>query len=269
MNHHPRQHESCYEDQIKDRFMKDIVGAYSGNMELELRLGKVSSGTKRFVVGTDKAFVEFALALFSGCKEWSLVDDWRETHDFFFGADRHATTRRSIEFDTQNSIVQQSSIRKRKVAEMVLENRLHRFDMKMALAAEDSADDDDAAVLAVPTYVRIKQRKSFYYTSSRFHTPTWRFDITLTWGGRTKNEAEKLQLAAEPTYEFELECLGLANYVLTLQSTNNEGLVLDSFMQKMFDLFFLYGRGVATTATTDTTTKEACYDDFLASLRLL
>jgi hypothetical protein len=85
-----------------------------------------------------------------------------------------------------------------------------------------------------PTHVRIRQRKSFYY-SNQGNESVWVFDISLTWSGNTKEEAELSQRNDLPTYEIECECLSPTGY--RVQNGQTGEYVMRSLLLKMLDFY--------------------------------
>lgn len=241
-------------------------------LELEMRLGTAEPNNDdcSFAASTDKNFVMFVLHLFSTCTEWSLVEEWREIHDYFlFDADQQQQRRRSIIFDFETNSVKQESIAKKRLCDMVIRNPHFYYDFRLSLSMEspvsgETSSNPNAAAVVVEEcrHVRIKQRKTFYYTSKGSHTPTWKFDVTLSWSGRTKQEAEMRQIHGDPCYEFEIECVGIANYLLQLPE--NEELILDSFLEKVFDVLFFYH--CENNKTTTTAARSTLRDQFVSSL---
>jgi hypothetical protein len=83
------------------------------------------------------------------------------------------------------------------------------YDLRLSLNYEEKIPSQMLPSVINPTSVRIKSRKSYYYKSQDFPSsdPIWRFDITRSWLGNTKSEAEMKQKNGDTTYELELECL--------------------------------------------------------------
>lgn len=84
-----------------------------------------------------------------------------------------------------------------------------RYDLRVVLNYEEKIHRKDLPNIINPSFVRIKSRKTFFYTSENFpsSSPIWRIDLTQSWSGKSKSEAEIAQKTQEPVYEIELECL--------------------------------------------------------------
>jgi hypothetical protein len=64
--------------------------------------------------------------------------------------------------------------------------------------------------------------------------PVWKFDVTRSWLGNTKSEAERKQKENDSTnYEFELECLNPR--VLMCSDKHDSFYVMCSMLLKMSD----------------------------------
>jgi len=83
------------------------------------------------------------------------------------------------------------------------------------------------------THMRIKQRKSYTYASDNAEKPTWQFDLTFSWSGTTKTEAEQKQRNTPPTCEVECELLN-PRYALIDQGRDDE-YIAESLLCKMTD----------------------------------
>ena len=75
---------------------------------------------------------------------------------------------------------------------------------RVSISHEKPVKTEELPTIVLPTWVRIKQRKSFRYTNAD-ETARWRYDATLAWSAPTKTEAERAQKEQPPTYEFEIE----------------------------------------------------------------
>lgn len=111
----------------------------------------------------------------------------------------------------------------------------HYFDMRIDLNREKEIPQDDPRLphLINTTHMRIKQRKSYMYASKGALQPTWQFDVTLSWSGKTKTEAEAKQQSEPPVCEVECELLN-PRHVL-IENGKDDQYVAASLLCKMSD----------------------------------
>jgi hypothetical protein len=112
----------------------------------------------------------------------------------------------------------------------------NEYDLRFAINWEEEVHD--IPNFALPTMVRIKQRKSFYYTPDHFVKPIWSFDFTKTWFGKTKEEAELAQKQSESIYEIECECLDMKTYMDN--NDHDELFLATSILLKMRDFIGIH-----------------------------
>ena len=72
------------------------------------------------------------------------------------------------------------------------------------LAREMHVDQGTSLEVTLPTHVRIRQRASHTYRGT---TCDFRYDLSRTWSGASKSEAERRQMAEPPKCEVEIELL--------------------------------------------------------------
>jgi hypothetical protein len=118
---------------------------------------------------------------------------------------------------------------------------LHMYDLRICLNREELVPDHEIPPIVNPTLVRMKSRKSFYYKSENFPAtePLWKFDITRSWTGNTKTEAEQKQKRGDTTYEVELECLNPRALMISVQ--HDSFYVMCSMLLKVRDLIIYAG----------------------------
>lgn len=112
----------------------------------------------------------------------------------------------------------------------------NEYDLRFAINWEE--DVCDVPNCALPTLVRLKQRKSFYYTPDHFTKPIWSFDFTKTWSGKTKEEAEFKQKHGDCLYEIECECLDMKAYMDN--NDHDELFLATSMLLKMRDFIGIH-----------------------------
>lgn len=221
--------------------------------ELEARLGSVerhrSGFGHTFKSGVPRDFMKAALDSVQSFKGWSEVTDWRETHDFYYSIDTGSPVRTSVEFDDGACVIHKTHVRKMPVMRVDL---CHASDASFgsgssALDARvDFSVEETVPECALPVVtnefacVRIKQRRSFYLHAggaAEGDPPTWRYDFTLSWSGRTKGEAERQQRSAEPTYEVEVELVDPGAYLADPEHT--DAFTATSLLMKVCDFVAL------------------------------
>ena len=113
------------------------------------------------------------------------------------------------------------------------------YDIRIGLNYEEQVPESDIPSIINPASVRIKSRKSFLYkphhTEAKY--PVWKFDITRSWTGKTKTEAEKKQKNGDTVFEIELECLNPK--ALMVSPKHDSFYVACSMLLKMTDLVVL------------------------------
>jgi hypothetical protein len=119
--------------------------------------------------------------------------------------------------------------------------RVLSSDVRVALSEERVLDEDSLPPLGPgrpPLRVRIKQRRSFYYTPSNAERPVWRFDFTLVWAGRTFAQAQQRQMYEEPGFELECEFLDPPS---CLAQQSDDWAVAEGLLLKLSDFLEPWG----------------------------
>ena len=205
-----------------------------GKYELEARFGQWCG--QYFKSGVSKMFIEKILTMFSTFSGWSKITDWEETHDYYYTLKKNVEnsvvrTTTFFRFDplSGKKTITMEHIRKitKKKINLRFMDSYHaaetsgpeiqnltfgngKYDLRVCLNYEENLDHTQITEFINPSSVRIKSRKSFYCKSDNFphDEPVWKFDVTRSWLGNTKSEAEMKQKEGDLTnYEVELECL--------------------------------------------------------------
>lgn len=207
------------------------------NLELEARLGHWNAEEKCFKPGVNRFFMERALNMLNSFDSWSRVTAWSEMQDFYYKDNSGQKIRTTIYYDDQNRQIRKHHIIKKVIdQENVIVKGSENPDIRISLAIEHEIDEAFIPEVVQPDYVRIKQRKSFFYTSLGFSEPIWVFDMTLCWSGKTKSIAEEKQHSEPPVYEIECECLSPMAYRLHKQEKRTY--VARSLLLKLLDFYF-------------------------------
>ena len=215
-----------------------------GSYELECRFGTWQG--QYFHNGVSRAFVEKILSMFETFPQWSKVTDWEETHDYYYSNGSDPTlpmVRTTASFKTDSKTGRKHIVTEhiRKYTRSKMDFQYHgsptefRYDIRVGLNYEEKVSDQELPSIVNPSSVRIKSRKSFYYKSEDFPSsePLWRFDITRSWNGLSRSEAEIKQRNGETTFEVELECLNPR--ALMVSPKHDSFYVACSMMLKMKD----------------------------------
>lgn len=186
-------------------------------IELEARLQARDSSSLQ------NSFVERCI---SGFEEqcFEATGPWTESVDYFFDAElpraviegrstgmatplQHATVRSTMQPDIESLNLSVTSMVKTRLATATIGSATQgMLQWKVAVSREAPVPAEMLPIIVPSTkHVRIKQRRSFIYTSERTGV-VWRFDFTMSWSGTTKTKAETAQRAgAAPVYELEIE----------------------------------------------------------------
>jgi len=215
----------------ESRAQREMV-VEGSSFELEARLGTWVPGeeargtTARFANGVSREFMDRVLDLCQGWDDWSAAEGWREMHDYIFRIG-NAQVRTTVGFDPSTGQASSRTVHKK-----ILKIRDYAYvptigegprisllaaDVRVALSEERVIRESSLpkwGPARVPLRVRIKQRRSFYYTPARQEgrsgdvsateavgkkDAVWRFDFTLVWSARTLAQAQRLQQTVLPS----------------------------------------------------------------------
>lgn len=236
-----------------------------GKYELEARFGKRLG--QHFQTGVSKQFTEKILCMFESFPNWAKISDWEETHDYYYISPNQLANlplvRTTVIFQNnpqngKKNIVTEHIRKYSKHKIDLVYTSFHapqkggifptpysndsQYDLRVCLNYEEKVPDQELPSIINPNSVRIKSRKSYYYKSEEYPSsePIWKFDITRSWTGHSKSEAEMKQKNGETNYEIELECL---NPRAAMVSPKHDSFyVMTSLLLKMKD-FILYTDG--------------------------
>lgn len=199
---------------------------WGDSLEFEARMGRFDAAKSRFIPGVTHEFMDDCIERFESWNGWHSVEDWKETCDTFFTTDSGAQVRTTSDFSPVKRSGQPriTHIEKRKIAQadFITESDAYddnTYDVRVALTKEVGRNVDGYPHVK-PSFVRLKQRKSFIYKPSDADEPYWRFDFTLSWSGKTMIDCDRNQDRGVGTcYEIEVECTNPHHYV---KHTDNE-----------------------------------------------
>lgn len=175
--------------------MRSMTESDLDNVELEARYGLCDGG--KFISGISRQKMDEIIQTMQESPFMVSDHEWQEEEDFFFQID-DIEYRSRVKFDSDSMSIITKTIRKQTLSNITIKSSTGE-DIRISLKKEDPATCVPLAVS--PTYVRIKQRKSFKCVSSS----DWSFDFTMSWSGRTKDAAELEQQSSDPVFEVECE----------------------------------------------------------------
>jgi hypothetical protein len=169
-------------------------------LELELRMGRQHRGG--FTAAVTQSEMDAAVRALTHGPPSGTEDsiEWAESHDYFYHAGDEVV-RSSVAFD---------SAAFRMDVQHIVKKRLEAADtarFRVSCASERPVDAQHLPFATALEHTRIKQRRSVSVCPPELSVPLWRYDFTLVWGGRTKEDAELRQRSEPPTYEVEVEVL--------------------------------------------------------------
>lgn len=177
--------------------------------ELEGRLGtRESDGS--FCPGVDMDWFEALILRLEANTVWASQTGWVESEDttFYAEGDRLRQSRRC---DPETCLIELETVRKIGVRSSCIALQTSSAmtsaganTIRIAYSSEQIINTQ-LPMLVLPTYVRIKQRRVFVLDSTAFPNASWRFELTRTWAGTTREEAEHEQNSAPPVCEVEIE----------------------------------------------------------------
>lgn len=184
------------------RLIEECVCKYRHNHkngELEIRVGKYANG--RFVPGVEHS--EFCQLLTDLQNAPTLEDGnaWTEILDYHYTT-RETQIRTRVNFDSQVMKLQTCHVNKTGVQDSVFchiggENTAFR----VAFSTETPVLDPPNA--CIPTYVRIKQRRTF--KDIRNGKVVWVYELSKTWSASSRSGVEHAQNMVPPVFEVECE----------------------------------------------------------------
>lgn len=213
-------------------------GPQNMTIELEVRLGHWNPETGKFTAGVSRFFMEKTLSLLQSFAAWDRVVNWVEMQDFFYKDLKGQTIRTSVMYNEETQQIETRHLIKKNFEQHTIAvDGSENPDIRVAVSVEQEVNSNVVPIpeIVTPEFVRIKQRKSFIYTPPDFQEPIWRFDLTMSWCGVTKAEAEQKQRTEAPIYEIECECLSPLNY--RVQRQYDQESVAKSLLLKVLDFY--------------------------------
>ena len=177
-----------------------------GELEVELRFGTVGSSGS-FVPGVSRDFLDSAIRRLqtnAACHS----TEWVEHEDYFFSIDvaphQKQQVRTRVTFDAAEFRMNPAHVIKKRVASVTIV--AGDLAMRVALSRETPVGASVVPTSVQTDMVRIQQRKSIYWSRQECKSPPWCYEMSLTWAGKTRSEAEMSKAQTnECTHEFEIE----------------------------------------------------------------
>lgn len=116
------------------------------------------------------------------------------------------------------------------------------WDVRISLNTEEPVDESLLPATIVPTFVRLKNRKSYLYRPKEYENAIWRYDISVCWEGLSQSEVEKKQKMDPGRIEIECEIINPTEYMNT--AGHDDLYVSTSLLLKIRDLLGRHGRYV-------------------------
>lgn len=211
----------------------------NSTLEFEVRLGRLTKVNRfeTFQAGVSSEFFHEILGKLNGYPSWHSVTPWVESHDFYHELapspedlnDKNILVRSTTEStgDGTGKESEEKPIKCTHVCKHIhskcdyrfvqtgpLPHRTPTYDIRIGVNFEEQVP---AEVLPPAvnnlTRVRIKTRKRFVHQPKECTKPMWAFDLTMSWTGKTLEEAEQRQRKKDTCYEVEIECLDVYGYL--------------------------------------------------------
>lgn len=184
------------------RLIGACVSQYRNNRaegELEIRVGQYVNS--RFVPGIERSEFEQLMLDMQNAPALEDGDAWTEILDYHYTT-RDAKTRTRVTFDSQAMKIHTSHVNKMGVQENVFR---HIGDETTAFRVAFSTEVplSDPPGVCIPSYVRIKQRRTF--KDVRDGKVVWLYELSKTWSASSRSGVEHAQHMVPPVYEVECE----------------------------------------------------------------
>lgn len=212
--------------------------------ELEARLGTLNPNGS-FSAGVDPRWFEAICIRMENCKEWSDHSEWVESEDTTFNTGRSKVRQSRIcnPDECAMELVNVSKSVVNRATHPLIEDRVNMpilgvgADHIRVSHSREVAVTESLPVIVEPLHVRIKQRRQFTLNSTGIRGAQWRFDMTRTWSGKNREEAESLQNSVPPSCEVEIEWISPPDFKkANLDSSKVAESLLNSMVSKLASL---------------------------------
>ena len=200
--------------------------------ELECRFGTLRGD--KFSPGIPEDVFRNIEVMLESYDKWEGTPVWQESHDYIYN---HLGQRIRTSAFFENGKIEQRHMLKTTLSKTTMGFEPmdgagcggHPCDISVrcTISQEQAIKPKLIPDIVRPQFVRIKQRRSF-------RSECWAFELTRTWGGKTRQEAEQKQDSSPAIYEFEVECTDPLQYFQ--QEYHTDEYIATSILMKMRDL---------------------------------
>jgi hypothetical protein len=193
-------------------------------LELEFRLGKF--GDAGFEPGISQEFFNDVVADLDTFDDMRTLNQlWEEEMDVYYELNGIAYRSR-VSYPNEDMHITTKTITKTKLQNIDVQTN-SPYDFRIALASECPVDNATLPCVVMPSLVRLKHVKR-YELCKNDCKPTWLFDISKSWTGKSRTAAEESQHSNMPTFNVECELIDTEQYLRA--KTNNY--MAESMLQK-------------------------------------
>ena len=209
--------------------------------EIEGRMG-TRGENGNFIAGVDPEWFEALVRRLECCNAWSSQKNWIESEDTSFNLGK-TKVRQSRICNPRTCAVDLITLNKKAInsACIAMEmNNDHTINIgadtiRVAYSSEKITNATLPAIVE-PQHVRIKQRRFFTQESTSIKGAKWNYELTRTWSGKTREEAEHNQNTVQPVCEVEIEWQPPDSAFKQLESPKLAKHLTQSLLQKMNSL---------------------------------
>lgn len=181
---------------------------FTNHSEFELRLGMDNAG--QFMSDVGFAVHDDLLRQCSNNASGQLVfEDWVQHINYYFTVNGAQLRTRAVP-DPSTLELCSACVHKTRKERVEVRCTGTPWRVRADLSVEDPVSPEALPDAILPDRVCLVHRSSGVYQGSRDLAPSWRYDLSVTWSGRTRTEAESNQRNSEvvPEYMVELEYVG-------------------------------------------------------------
>lgn len=196
-----RLHEECISVMSHLQLLERCVASRRSedNVELEMRLGTRSDA---FHSGIPRLVFEQLERDLSEAPGLTADSGYTEIVDYFYTLSRGHHIRTRVHYDSARMELSTEHVDKRPIQSFVASASTEPGDAcRVEVSREMPVSSPPQCTLI--NYVRVKQRRSF--VDRRDDGDVWRYELSRTWSGNTRDAVEYNQHNSEPSYEVECE----------------------------------------------------------------
>ena len=168
-----------------------------------MRLGSYTDG--RFTAGVTRDIFEQLLQDMQETQSLREDEGWTEMIDYHYTAQRDVKVRTRVSFDSQRMEMHTEHLTKESQQTVVFRRAEEDAMEACRIAWAKETPYPDPPQTCMPTFVRIKQRKTF--RDVRHGVTVWSYELSKTWSAGSRSAVEHKQNMSPPTYEVECELI--------------------------------------------------------------